>query len=1099
MSHSLGTMAGTSNGVLRWSHDDSSLNNHDSEELDDDLADLPSFNGADSGSKADRVIRRRSSKACDQCRKSKCKCERTGNNQPCRSCVVLGTECTFLGPSRKRGPPKGYIDAIESRLHQLEALLGIIISSQDTRAQSLVEDLSQDTLARDIIARVDNSPFGPRGRRLAVTASRDSYLQDDGQPSPSARSKRHVASRYALDLPQDGSLPAFITPSNEWQDHLASRVSANGRARQSALPPLQVDLGSFAAAYPESASAVDRSTLQSALHPSIDRPPPPLRTADIHSGSGTPSPRRTRRRTDQYSGHRDWSVSPPSAAADEFVHSAYPSTPSDSETGDDDLAGAVGQLSLDDHEQVRFHGKASGLHLLGKGDRRDKRIENGLWRFPPARVWPLAPSHVARSEEEVAARARLPPHDVQQHLIELYFAYVHPVIPLLCKSSFLDAFYARGESPPAEDGQSPASMQTTSSRRTSQRAPTLLLLAMFALASRFTTRETPIPTDSNNMWEAGDQYLEDAKLVLNQVYASSRPTTCQALLLLAYREIGIGAMAQSWLYTGMAIRMAQDLGLHRFVDKWQRGGTRLFTQDEIQLRRRIWHACVVMDRYVSTYIGRPLGIDEREFDTPLPAEVEQEEQELWENHPSLKEQEVKPEYAKDEYCALPGRPIATFNAAASLACIIGSIVQCLYSVRHGNSSISTTAVELEKKLDMWWIDLPDQLRYDPAVRRLPIPPPHILTLHMNHWTAVLLLHRPFIAMKHAVDGNEDPASAKAWDLCVSAATHISTLVKVYRENFCLKRGATFLSYYIFSAGIMHVTTLTKQPGNVQANIGLQVCMEALKYMDRVWPSAGRAWELLHGSNVEIRAAELAALANQQRVKRAATNDLVDTDDAFRASSATAITQPPMSVRAPPLQPPGPPLQHVAGATANAGYEMTPTTASSADSFFGPYMRWSQSEMFHPGPAPASSTAAPPFGTAHTHVQHHHHHSHPHHPHSHAPRQQSMLSAYAQQAPSSQQQQQQQDTRYNLYNDFSMSQDPGSYNDSVASQHALYGHPNTLMAQQRSAMPLNAPLGTAPPPTTMPSSAFSFTPQAQYNPGGMLYSSQRLTSGVEHHE
>ena len=36
--------------------------------------------------------------------------------------------CTFLGPSRKRGPPKGYIDAIESRLHQTEALVGILLS-----------------------------------------------------------------------------------------------------------------------------------------------------------------------------------------------------------------------------------------------------------------------------------------------------------------------------------------------------------------------------------------------------------------------------------------------------------------------------------------------------------------------------------------------------------------------------------------------------------------------------------------------------------------------------------------------------------------------------------------------------------------------------------------------------------------------------------------------------------------------------------------------------------------------------------------------------------------------------------------------------------
>ena len=52
-------------------------------------------------------------------------------------------ECTFLGPSRKRGPPKGYIDAIEARLHQTEALIGILLSSRDSRAKTLLEDMAE--------------------------------------------------------------------------------------------------------------------------------------------------------------------------------------------------------------------------------------------------------------------------------------------------------------------------------------------------------------------------------------------------------------------------------------------------------------------------------------------------------------------------------------------------------------------------------------------------------------------------------------------------------------------------------------------------------------------------------------------------------------------------------------------------------------------------------------------------------------------------------------------------------------------------------------------------------------------------------------------
>lgn len=40
---------------------------------------------------------------------------------------------------------------------------------------------------------------------------------------------------------------------------------------------------------------------------------------------------------------------------------------------------AVGQLSLNEDEQVRYHGKASGLHLLGGKERDDSRNEDGIW------------------------------------------------------------------------------------------------------------------------------------------------------------------------------------------------------------------------------------------------------------------------------------------------------------------------------------------------------------------------------------------------------------------------------------------------------------------------------------------------------------------------------------------------------------------------------------------------------------------------------------------------------------------------------------------------------------------------------------------------
>ena len=54
----------------------------------------------------------------------------------------------------------------------------------------------------------------------------------------------------------------------------------------------------------------------------------------------------------------------------------------DSETGEDEegITDAVGQLSLNEDAQVRFHGKASGLHLLGQKPRMDGRNKGGIWQ-----------------------------------------------------------------------------------------------------------------------------------------------------------------------------------------------------------------------------------------------------------------------------------------------------------------------------------------------------------------------------------------------------------------------------------------------------------------------------------------------------------------------------------------------------------------------------------------------------------------------------------------------------------------------------------------------------------------------------------------------
>ncbi|KAH7929237.1 hypothetical protein BV22DRAFT_1029679 [Leucogyrophana mollusca] len=893
-------------------HNSSAMSFNDDFEDADELTELPPGMSIPGSSTAEKVVRRRSSKACDQCRKSKCKCERSPDVDACKSCVMLGTPCTFLGPSRKRGPPKGYIDAIEARLHQTEALLGILIASGDERARGVLGDLRKDTLAREIINRVDNSPYGAKGRagKGAVSSKPKS---GSGSTSPTEGESGHV------DLQS-------THPSNEWQDRVATLLAHTphppSASTSSSIPNPSLGAISLNDPHPRSHHSHPYS-LPTSSSISLNDPPRlndsqdtrrldgprhnDLRHHDPRHTDPVQDVRRQRRKVDEYEGGGRGSGSP-SAGYSPVRYSpvgASASAPASLDSDEEeDVVDAVGQLSLNEDEQVRYHGKASGLYLLGINARTEARNEGGIWRFPKARVWPPVPAgaHPHAIEDDEFA-AKLPDAPLQEHLLELYFTYVHPVFPVLHKAAFWETFRnggRTGETPesPASDGQ-----QRTSPSpflRPRRRIPTLLLLTMFAISARYSpSSSSPLPPPSDpSMWTAGDDYLASAKIILDSTYASSRPSTCQALLLMGYREIGIGAMAQAWVYIGMAVRMAQDLGMHRCADGWARVGLggRLFGEWELQERRRIWYGCVVLDKYVSTYIGRPLAIFERDFDTLLPGETEPEELELWTPHPSppIDMHTRQPSAPSDARPAVPvpGRVLSCFNASATLSGLLSMIVQAIYAIRPA-SSRHAESVYLEGLLNKWYLDLPEHLRYEPTGSgKGAVPPPHILTLHMQYWCTTLLLHRPFIrqmygANKQKTENSDDAevraASKKNYELCVGAANHIASIVSVYRDKYCLQRAPVFLCFYVFTAGIMHVTSLSIYPSDPQARMGLIKCMDALQEMEVVWPSAGRARELLRGSNVMCEDSEPSRLQYQSDRHKRAAEHAVDGEDAYERS------------------------------------------------------------------------------------------------------------------------------------------------------------------------------------------------------------------------
>ncbi|CAO1638304.1 unnamed protein product [Sympodiomycopsis kandeliae] len=121
----------------------------------------------------DRKSKQRATKACDKCREQKCKCVPDPEHpSTCAQCFLLGVACTFRGPSHKRGPPKGYLSAVISRLEAMEnTILGKLAAhSDDQRARALLRELIGDVALGQVLSgrlklgdRTEPNAFSPAG------------------------------------------------------------------------------------------------------------------------------------------------------------------------------------------------------------------------------------------------------------------------------------------------------------------------------------------------------------------------------------------------------------------------------------------------------------------------------------------------------------------------------------------------------------------------------------------------------------------------------------------------------------------------------------------------------------------------------------------------------------------------------------------------------------------------------------------------------------------------------------------------------------------------------------------------------------------------
>ncbi|KAF9973932.1 hypothetical protein BGZ73_002801 [Actinomortierella ambigua] len=440
----------------------------------------------------------------------------------------------------------------------------------------------------------------------------------------------------------------------------------------------------------------------------------------------------------------------------------------------DDLEDDMGHLTLDRVGQERYVGKSSPMWY-------SERHYGGICDT----LVPIRPA-AAKFVENLD----LPSPEVMSHLINLHLKHVHPFAPVFIWSKFLRRLQAGDYDP----------------------SFLLLLNALFALASRFSD-DVSLRTDPTKPETAGLQFVQKAKAILDIVYDTSDSTIIAGLVLLSYQRVGTGGGWAAWMFVGLAIRMAQHIGLNRDPSKLNRNMHPLIREE----RNRIWWS---------------LGIHEHDCDAPYPEGIEDETVQL--------------------ECTLPGATTIltgptpgsekNFVHMASLIRILGRVMTNLYSPNAKASSLSSSSMtnsapleQLDKELTDWLLTLPPHLQFRSVQQE---PGNFVCTLHMTFYATLILLHRPYAHHSKHRTGNDPSISLS---ICTSAANNAIEIASslnraqpspVPGSRTRIKYMFNYISFILFTAGVVHINNCTSLDPELAAMAKMRT-METLTVLEGV--------------------------------------------------------------------------------------------------------------------------------------------------------------------------------------------------------------------------------------------------------------------------
>jgi hypothetical protein len=324
-----------------------------------------------------------------------------------------------------------------------------------------------------------------------------------------------------------------------------------------------------------------------------------------------------------------------------------------------------------------------------------------------------------------------------------------------------------------------------------------LVNSLFACSSKFSQR-IEVRDNADDPKTAGRRFFRrcDELLAKESLLMIPSIPTVIGLLLLGSTFNALGETSKGWLYTGYALRMIYDLGLHLDLKPT------LENAESVEIRRRVFWGAFISDKLQSLYLGRSVAIHLRDAHVSRYLMDTIEEKELWKPYtdPMLSEIVRHPDDPSQPYIL----SVSIFQQLCLLSQIMTRIINGFYVVGATAANARANLQTIDDSLDSWKRELPSDLRYDPLIGIQPNtrrPSPNLLHLHGIYYSLLILLHRPLLS-----DGHLRTAAppASSWRRCSEAARNITSIALVYQATYSLRGGPYLLAYAVYVACTIHV-------------------------------------------------------------------------------------------------------------------------------------------------------------------------------------------------------------------------------------------------------------------------------------------------------